>query len=1007
MNLSTDQRRAVERTGQDVCVVAGPGSGKTRVLTERFAWLVEQQGIDPARILAITFTEKAATEIKQRVVKRFAQRPELRESIERSWVQTIDGFCTRLLREHSIAAGLAPDFAILDQGLADRLLRGATEEALDELYRERPEDVRRLLEALDLSTQDDGRQPDLAQSLIEVYRRMRTSGLTEPPRNPVRESGDFATSVRAIANEILRDPTPGKTPNQREAIPALRQWASAFRDLPEAPLTRDHFAALAFKFNTGHFPAGTPLRENANRLKNELLPDLESQWLGEWYAHLHDLLREALARIAQTYDSAKRAESGVDFADLVELTVRLLEAHPDIRQETAARFDQILMDELQDTNRLQWRLVDLIRRSFFGVGDINQSIYSFRFAEPEVFREYRDTLASSGAAIDELLENYRSRPEILAAVSSALGQVPGIEPRELIARGAFDDTPTSVVERIVAQGEQAQEIEAALVATRIRELCDDGGCAFEDIAVLVRTLNASEPFQRAFDRFQIPFLISGGKTFLEARETKDLMALLAALANPLDEIALVGAMRSPLAGLSDEEIFRMGNDGRQTWFEERFGEVRRAAGFVAPDQLIAKILDACAYTAGLPERAQANVDKFLALLRREYRRRPRPLAELLADVEALRAMQSEAEAPPPDAAGAVRLMSIHAAKGLEFPVVFVSALHRSAENRKPILIFSSEQGLGARWRNPLTAKGQSDSIHKRLWDEERTRVEEEESRLLYVAMTRAEKRLYVSYAERKRPSVWQTLVTAAIPNEHVAAELPAAPMRVFRAGQVGPGEIPLDPPIVTDQYDSSVTATALAQFAACPRKYRLHQQQVTTEATAPGTGAIEFGLAVHKALAGGRVDDPQANEFAERFRKSELGQRAARAVRIEREFDFAIEVEDVIVSGQIDLWFEEGGELVIVDYKTDRDTSSQSAYATQLRLYARALERYAARPADRAYLYYLRPNEAVEIGLDSLEPARLIEKLKGAQQSRDFAMQPGPQCLRCEYYKGVCPAPPL
>ena len=112
--LSPQQRAAVERLSAEVCVVAGPGSGKTRVLIERFAWLVEHEQIDPGRILAITFTEKAAAEIKQRLVKRFAGRPELREALERAWVTTIDAFCTRLLLENAIAAGLSPDFTILE-----------------------------------------------------------------------------------------------------------------------------------------------------------------------------------------------------------------------------------------------------------------------------------------------------------------------------------------------------------------------------------------------------------------------------------------------------------------------------------------------------------------------------------------------------------------------------------------------------------------------------------------------------------------------------------------------------------------------------------------------------------------------------------------------------------------------------------------------------------------------------------------------------------------------------
>src|ERR1041385_1025673 len=179
VTLSDAQRRAVERSGQNVCVVAGPGSGKTRVLTERFAWLVESRAVDPARILAITFTEKAATEIKSRLILRFAGQPARREAIERAWVSTIHGFCARVLQENAISAGLAPDFTVLDQPAADRLAREAAEGTLDAMYREQPEKMRRLLEALDLSTQDDGRQPDLAGSLLIVYESMRLSGMTE------------------------------------------------------------------------------------------------------------------------------------------------------------------------------------------------------------------------------------------------------------------------------------------------------------------------------------------------------------------------------------------------------------------------------------------------------------------------------------------------------------------------------------------------------------------------------------------------------------------------------------------------------------------------------------------------------------------------------------------------------------------------------------------------------------------------------------------------------------
>ena len=173
-------------------------------------------------------------------------------------------------------------------------------------------------------------------------------------------------------------------------------------------------------------------------------------------------------------------------------------------------------------------------------------------------------------------------------------------------------------------------------------------------------------------------------------------------------------------------------------------------------------LDECGYLANQKERVQANVDKLLAWIRREHRHRPRPLAELLEDMEAMRAGRAEAEAPPPEAAEAVRIMSIHAAKGLEFRVVFVSALHRRPERRTPVILFSADWGLGVKWRNPVTGKGVSGEAHAALAERRKRDEEEEENRLLYVAMTRAEDRLILSYARRKQAAKWQKLVEPAV-----------------------------------------------------------------------------------------------------------------------------------------------------------------------------------------------------------------------------------------------------
>jgi ATP-dependent exoDNAse (exonuclease V) beta subunit len=349
------------------------------------------------------------------------------------------------------------------------------------------------------------------------------------------------------------------------------------------------------------------------------------------------------------------------------------------------------------------------------------------------------------------------------------------------------------------------------------------------------------------------------------------------------------------------------------------------------------------------------------------------------------------------------MMTIHAAKGLEFPVVFVGALHRRPDRRKPVIAVSREAGLGVKWRHPVTGKDHSDLVHLGLMERLEEKEAAEENRLLYVATTRARDRLILSHAESKSSSPWRKLAES-VP-ETAAPPLEPADAKFAISGTV---DDVLHPPMVSGQYDSAVAVTSVAMFQACPRRYYL-SRYLGLEPTAdrPGTGAIELGLSVHSALAGEEIEFTEATELAARFRSSDLGRRAEAATRIEREFDFLFETDDVIVRGQIDLWFEEGGEIVIVDYKTDRDESASESYALQLRLYALAVERYAGRLPNRAVLHYLRSDRIVEISLtdSDLNAARnAVRELKQAQDQLQFPLKIGDQCRKCSFWRGICPA---
>jgi ATP-dependent exoDNAse (exonuclease V) beta subunit len=592
---------------------------------------------------------------------------------------------------------------------------------------------------------------------------------------------------------------------------------------------------------------------------------------------------------------------------------------------------------------------------------------------------------------------------------------------------------------------------------------------FRDMAVLVRTGAALDPVVAALHEFGVPHLAEGGRTFYETREVRDLVHLLQAIANPQNEMALAGVLRSPLAGAGDETLLRMKQHGahlarslssldalgaascdaedleRLRRFAALLTSLRRDRDDVAPDRLLMRAMDACDYESGLDTRQRANVAKFLVRVRERFSVKPEPLEALLADIEWLRAAAAEAEAPPGDSSDVVRIMTMHKSKGLEFPVVFLPALHKGTGGTGPSIRLSPEGSLGALWRNPVTGKGVKDLSYRRTSEVLSERESREENRLLYVAMTRAEEHLVLSFAMTARPQGenWKLvkgglgLDLDAADNQVTTVEAGAVPVRVLRADQLPallsvlpePGIAPAEPtvlarPALSDQHDSAAPVTSIQLFAQCPRRYYLGRYigwdrasrpaQDHPEETPRDGSAAEFGTAVHALLAGEPAEGASAEalDLVQRFQASELGQRASRASRVEREFDFVMAIEDVVLRGQIDLWFEEAGELLLLDYKTDNirpeDAPSRAAaYALQLRLYALALERITGRMPGRAYTCFLRLGQAIPIAMDKpfLEEAKeLVRLFREAQSSLRFDLREGEQCGRCPYYRGPCPA---
>lgn len=756
--LNPQQTAAVDARG-NVFVAAGAGTGKTSVLVERFTRAVVDDGLDVDSLLVITYTERAAGELRARIRTALVERgrADLARELDGAWISTIHGFCRRLLVAYPLAAGIDPGFRVLAEPQA-RVVQGeAFGEALDRFCAADEPGRWQLLATYGA----DG----LRSMLVGVYATLRSAGrelLLEPAARVGVDARRAELRDAAAGLVADRDATDGQRGAAREALDLIDATT-----VPERLLDLDRMVARG--------PRAATYNEARVALRAAALEELASRD--------RELLQELLSGFAAAYAEAKDRESALDFEDLQLRARDLLRDDAAIRERERLRFRSIMVDEFQDTNRLQTQLLDLLGagddggKDVFLVGDELQSIYGFRHADVAVFRERRE----ASEAVLPLTLNYRSRPEVLAAVNELFAAAFGGEFQALEPAGGYvDPLLGSAFELLVTDkaavagtGEHWRRSEARHVARRVRELVDAGAATPGEIVLLFAAGTDAEWYEEELRAAGLPTYRTAGSNYYGQQQVVDLLSYLRLLHNRYDDEALLTVLASPFVGVSNDAlvliraeasrqpIFKgvertipagLAPDDRRlvAAFRQRFDRLVDLAARVPLEQLCEHVLTAHDYDLAVLARSDgrrryANVRK-LARLARAYEELRGPDIEgftrFVAEQDAVGARESDAVSEE-EGADAVRLMTIHAAKGLEFKVVVVADAGRERTRTDDMLCLSDGR-FGFKVAHPATGTRVGTTSYADVKESRDAAEAAERLRLYYVAMTRAMDRLIVS-----------------------------------------------------------------------------------------------------------------------------------------------------------------------------------------------------------------------------------------------------------------------
>lgn len=812
-DFTKDQLEAVTTTGVNAVVRAGAGSGKTKVLVERYIRQLALAQSDIDGIAAITFTRKSAKEMQERIRSRMDEMARVSDDVadREKWkrfsqavagapISTIHSLCSRILRENPVETGIDPNFVLLEE-IDDKELRQTEWQKL----------LVRLLEKNDPSATKVASvftKQQIETELLELWSVLEKEGVIGdgPVENPESILPVLPYSWDECVNRIRKSltacceglPTAGKMSAGQEKIQEIQgNWAALEKELHQDESGVVDALEMITKKSRGLRAAGK-MADEIKALKDDfqLLNDvLIERKIKKVLPFLLDLFSQGAAE----YRHAKSTRKALAFDDLERLTDDLLSTYPSICRGYNRRIKFLMVDECQDINERQRRIIYLLSggnaelicsKNLFVVGDPKQSIYRFRGADVRVFeRVVKDVATSCGKVID-LFENFRSARNLVFAFNDLFSRLMPASVQledaeksdciEYVGLSGSGGNPEATSLHIMLlrknetkAGYSQRESEAAALAQKIkvsieegkwRIRTEDGGmrkAGYGDISVLLRAFTDVQTYEQAFQNAAIPYNVAGGRGFFDRQEIRDVLNLLSFIDNAANERALFAVLRSPFFMASDQQLYhwKQIDESAGLWASMQKDDSlqartavkllsgllnRKYRGSVAEfirEAIVTTGYDYILLAQFMGMRRLSNLIKLIEMAE-QYRMDAGGLAEFIARTKLLAQNEPEAETDC-EAGESVKILTIHKSKGLEFPIVIIPDLHRKFGARSRLAAFDRQAGLGIKYPGTGGVMEVSASYRK-ISNREAALEKGELKRLLYVAMTRARDHLLLS-----------------------------------------------------------------------------------------------------------------------------------------------------------------------------------------------------------------------------------------------------------------------